>query len=154
MREHHAYRLPITLIYDAPLANGLRVSESPPLDLAASPEAGDTVNQILESRPPCEYFGRYWSDQILHGKPALDALEPDRVLEVAFEALIDRPREVLERIAEFFEIEAASDPAGWISRAAARVRGVPPLRAAELEDPEYARLVEACEPATRLMAAR
>ncbi len=152
MREHHAYRLPISLLYDAPLDSGLRVSESPPMDFSAPPQPEDTISQILESRPPPEYFGRYWADQILRGKPALDALETSQVLEVSFESLVSRPGEVLSRIAAFFEIEAAAGAPNWIDRAAALVRGAPPLRAREIEGPSYEQLLEACSPATRLMA--
>ncbi len=153
MREHHAYRLPISLLYDAPLNSGLRVSELPPMDLSAAPEPGDTISQILESRPPPEYFGRYWADQILRGKPALDALDASQVLEVSFERLVSQPAGVLSQIAAFFEIEATAAGPNWIDRAAALVRGIPPLRAGEIEGPSYARLVEACSPATQLMTA-
>ncbi len=67
MREHHAYRLPISLLYDAHVASGKRVSELGPIDLHAEPTATDPITQILESRPPPAAFGRYWTDQLLHG---------------------------------------------------------------------------------------
>ena len=151
MREHHAYRLPISLLYDAPLASGLRVSESAPLDLAATPDPDDTVSQILASRPPAEYFGRYWSDQLLRGKPALDALPRGRVLEIAFEELVRRPGPVMREIAEFFELDRGDDHPEWIEGAAALVRGVPPLRAPKLDTGERERLQEACQPGAGLM---
>ncbi|MFP6641502.1 MAG: sulfotransferase [Myxococcota bacterium] len=104
MRNHHAYRLPISLIYDAPLADGRRVSELPGLDLVSEPTPGDTIHRILESHPPAEYFGRYWSDQIERGHPALATLPPERLLEIAFEDLVSDPVPVLRQIAAFFDL--------------------------------------------------
>jgi hypothetical protein len=147
MREHHAYRLPISLLYDAPLCGGDRVSTLPPLDFEAEPTPDDTISRILAARPSAEYFGRYWSDQIGRGKPALDALPEDRLLEVAFEDLMRRPAEVLDAIARFFAL-GAPGPARetWTARAAALVRGAPRARLPGLSAGERSRLLEACAP--------
>jgi hypothetical protein len=59
MRSHHAYRLPISLLYDAEIEPGVRVSDLPPLDLFSAPTSDDTVTRILESRPAPAAFGRY-----------------------------------------------------------------------------------------------
>ena len=154
MREHHAYRLPISLLYDAPLDGGLRVSELPPLDFASPPKPSDTISRILAARPPPEYFGRYWSDQIRHGKPALDALPADRLLEVAFEDLVRSPERIVGEIAAFFALGAAG-PArdAWMKRAAALVRGVPAARFPTLAPDERDALVAACNPGTSMMGA-
>ncbi len=152
MREHHAYRLPISLLYDAPLASGQRVSEAPPLDLHSPPEPGDTISQILASRPPAEYFGRYWADQILRGKPSLDALSPGRVLEIAFEDLVSRPEQTLAEVAQFLELDTARAGKSWIPIASRLVRGIPPLRAPGLDEREHESLLAACAPANRLLA--
>ncbi|MCS5637789.1 MAG: sulfotransferase [Myxococcota bacterium] len=151
MREHHAYRLPIALLYDAALADGRRVSELPPLDLEAPPTRDDTISRILEARPPAEYFGRYWADQVLRGQPALDRLPPGQLLEVPFETLVSRPRDVLTEIAEFFEIETGAGGGGWIPRAASLVAGVPPARSPRLSSHERSQLLEACAPGAELM---
>ena len=151
MREHHAYRLPIALLYDAPLADGRRVSESLPIDLEADPAPDDTISRILEARPPAEYFGRYWSDQVLRGQPALEALPAGRVLQVAFETLVARPRDVLAEIAEFFEIGIRPGERDWIANAAALVGGVPPARSPGLSSTERSQLLEACAPGAELL---
>ena len=154
MREHHAYRLPISLLYDAPLEDGRRVSELPPPDFKSAAQPGDTVGRILEARPPADYFGRYWSDQIVRGQPALDALPGERVLGVPFEEMVSDPVPVLRRIARFLEIPHDSPGADWIPHAASLVQGIPRLRLPDLGDSEADDLVKACEPGSRLLEDR
>jgi len=143
MREHHAYRLPICFLYDAPVASGRRVSELGGIDLSAPPQADDAISQILASRPPPALFGRYWSDQILSGLDARARVVPERYAELGFERLLEAPEAELARIERFFELPAAP---GWRQRAAALVRGLPPLRAPELSEAERAALADACRP--------
>jgi hypothetical protein len=78
MREHHAYRLPISVLYDVPLADGRRVSELGPIDLHAEPTPDDTISRVLASRPPADVFGRYWSDQLARGYAAIPRTAPGR----------------------------------------------------------------------------
>ena len=150
MREHHAYRLPISLMYDAPLHDGSRVSELGAIDINAVPDPGDPISRILASRPPPEYFGRYWNDQILRGFEAAKGLASDRYLEVAFEALVRDPEAALRQISEFLEIDSDGDWS-WIEAAAALVRGVPPTRFESLSASEQRALEEACASGTRLL---
>ena len=147
MREHHAYRVPISLLYRAPLEDG-SAAEFDGIDFRAEPRPGDPISRILASRPPAEYFGRYWSDQLVRGLAAREALAQGQLLELRFEALAAAPREALARIAAFFEL-----PDGpWIARAAALVRGVPPARIRELAPAEAQRLSDACRPGDALLA--
>ncbi len=148
MREHHAYRLPISLLYDAPTDAGVPVSELGPLDLHATPDPADPVSQILASRPPVEYFGRYWADQLARGYRALRRLDADRYLEIAFEELVAEPRTTLERIAGFLDLGTGGD---WVPRAAALIRGIPPTRFGELSPDEQVRLAEACRTGQQLV---
>jgi hypothetical protein len=142
MREHHAYRLPISVIYDVPTQDGRRVSELGPLDLRAEPTADDAVSRILASRPPAEYFGRYWSDQLVRGLAARPRIGRERFAELRFEDLVARPRAELERVREFFELGPDRD--GWIARAAALVRGAPPRRFEKLPRAQQDALAAAC----------
>jgi hypothetical protein len=151
MREHHAYRLPICLLYDAPLASGRRVSQLGAIDLRAEPSPDDPISQILASRPPPELFGRYWCDQIARGVPSARALAPERLLELRFETLVASPAESLAQVERFFALPP--DP-GWIERAAALVRGVPPLRAPELPASDLDALRAACAPGQALLGRR
>ena len=149
MREHHAYRLPISLLYQAPTDDGVPASELGPIDLDAPPDPQDPISRILGSRPPAEYFGRYWTDQIVRGFRALGRLNADQYLEVRFEDLVSAPRDTLRVISDFLELDPDRD--GWIERAAALVRGVPPPRFAQLPADEQERLAEACRPGRQLV---
>jgi hypothetical protein len=149
MREHHAYRLPISVIYDVPVEGGLRVSELGPLDLRAEPRSDDAVSRILAARPPAEYFGRYWSDQLARGYAAVPALGSERFRELRFEDLVARPREALDSVRDFFALGPDRD--GWIARAAALVRAAPPSRVEKLAPAERDALALACEPGLRLV---
>ena len=143
MREHHAYRLPICFLYDAPVDSGRRVSELGPIDLRAAPRPDDPISQILASRPPAALFGRYWSDQIERGLAAVPSIAPERFASLRFEELVDDSEASLRRVARFFELP--SDP-GWTVRAAALVRGRPARRGPDLPASERAALEAACAP--------
>jgi len=139
MREHHVFRLGISLMYDLPLDPGPASSEGEP----------DRITQLLESRPASEYFGRAWSEQLLRGFRGIAALDADQYREVSFEDLIASPREVLVEIANFLELP---DRRGaWLDRAALLVTGMPPTRAEELETAERERLEQVCRPGNTLL---
>lgn len=148
MVHHHAYRLPISLIYGAPLDDGARLADLGPLDLHAAPTGRDPISRVLASRPPPALFGRYWCDQVLHGYRALRELDADRYAEVRFEDLVEGPRAVLAEIAEFLELPEGGD---WTLRAAALVRGVPARRVPELAPEERVALEAACRPGQVLL---
>jgi len=143
MREHHAYRVPICLMYDAPVASGRRPSELGAIDLKAPPRPDDPISQILASRPPVEAFGRYWSDQVVRGTDALAPVNSARFLSVRFEDLLTKPEDVLRRIAVFLGLEGGGE---WLARGAGLIGGVPAPRFAELAENERAALEAACHP--------
>ncbi len=140
MREHGIYRLPIALLYDVALADGKRVSESRGLDFAGPVERGDLISQILDAKLEPAVFGRYWSDQVERGVAAGNALGPDRFAEIAFEDLVERPREGLAFIADFFELPSAD----WIDAAVALIRSRPRTRRDALPEAEREALDDAC----------
>lgn len=148
MREHHAYRLPIALLYDAPVADGRRPSEMEAVDVNCTPSADDPISLILQARPSAEYYGRYWSDQIVRGYAGISRIAGERFMECSFEELVREPRRELAKIAGFFGIGDGA----WIDEAARMVRGVPPLRAGTLDAAERARLEEACAPGRSLIS--
>jgi hypothetical protein len=148
MVHHHAYRLPISILYDSPLDGGARLADLGPLDLHAAPTGGDAISRVLASRPPPALFGRYWCDQVLHGYRALRELDADRYAEVRFEDLVERPREVLSDIAAFFALPDGRD---WIASAAQLVRGAPARRVPELDRAQRVALEDACRPGQVLL---
>jgi hypothetical protein len=149
MREHHAYRLPISLLYQAPALAGRPATDFGPIDFAAPPRPEDPISRILAARPPAEIFGRYWSDQLLRGLAARERLGA-RYLELRFEDLLAEPRAELARVAAFFELPAG----GWLERGAALVRGAPAARLGALPAEEARGLLEACRPGAAALAAR
>ena len=144
MREHHAFRLAISLVH------GLH----PDVDIATAianrtpgDSADDPVRKILESSPDAAYFGRFWNDQLTRGFRQLQFLDAEQYMEIRFEDLITQPTETLERLAAFFELPDRD----WISRSAALVRGLPEPRLPKLPAEEQARLVESCLAGNQLL---
>ncbi|MDZ7732250.1 MAG: sulfotransferase [Acidimicrobiia bacterium] len=133
IRAHPFYRLAVSLLYD-------RV---PDVD-----EGEDVVGAMLESMPPVELFGRYWSDQLLSGFAALPRLDRDQYLAVRFEDVVADPGTWMARLADFFALPG--DP-GFPARAAALVEGAPRSRFGDLAPNEQDRLVEACRPGQMLL---
>jgi putative sulfotransferase len=146
MREHAAYRLAIGLMFGLlPSNRTFSISELQQLDPGG---ADDTVSELLASRPPVEYFGRYWSQELVNGYKGVAGIPPEQYREVRFEDLVANPREELQRIAEFF---ALPDGGGWTERAAALVRGVPPARFGTLSAEEQERLAQTCRQGMELL---
>ncbi len=149
MREHHIYRLWVSLMFGATEDVRIANAELAQLDPEVQPQATDSITRLLESRPPVEYFGRYWSDLVSQGFHALGALDADQYLEVCFEDLVAKPEKVLRIISEFFELDPERE--GWIERAARLVRGIPPTRFAQLSRDERERLAQACRAGQQLL---
>jgi hypothetical protein len=147
MREHAAYRLAISLMYRLPADETLSIEELRNIGPGA-PREDDDISRMLASCPPVEYFGRYWSQELINGFEALPDLNASQYLDARFEDLIAQPASVLRTIAAFLELPEA--PA-WIDRAAGLVRGVPPPRFDALSPDEQHRLTEACRPGMRLL---
>ncbi len=149
MREHHVYRLWTTLLFGDPAAFGATTADLGALDRAADEGGADPIGAMLDSRPPVELFGRYWTELVTRGFRALPGLNADQYLEVSFEDLVAEPRAVLRRIAEFFEFDA--NGGDWIERGAGLVRGIPPTRFHGLSEEEQDALSAACQAGRQLL---
>jgi|JI10StandDraft_1071094.scaffolds.fasta_scaffold192867_2 hypothetical protein len=116
-------------------------------------EDGPAIDRLLAARPPIELYGKYWSDQILRGDAARRMLPGGVFLDVRFEDLVVRPREVLSRIATFFELppDAEAGEGSWIEKAATLSHGLPKRRAPDLPEAERSRLDAACREAMRVL---
>ncbi len=147
MREHAAYRLAIHFVYEKPRNSEPSIDELRTLD--AGRTGDDPISRILESRPPLEYFGGYWSQELRHGMRAAAKLPAEQYMEVQFEDLIRAPQETLFTISQFFELDP--DATAWRESAAALVRGIPPTRFDKLAPEEQALLAEACRPGMELL---
>lgn len=144
MREYPVLRLAVAVMYG--LLGEIEYSHDGLVALEKSDP--DAIDRLLETRPPIELYGRYWSDQIRRGHAAMEGLAPEAFLDVRFEDLVVRPREVIARIAGFLEIGAEDE---WIGRAVALVRGLPERRHPSLDPDEQERLDAACRDAMALL---
>ncbi len=146
MREHAAFRLAISIVFDL----------DPDVDIATAlsqivPEPGrdDPLQRLLERRPDASHFGRFWADQLGRGFRALKDLPPELYFEVRFEDLLLEPVSCLREIATFFELDPDLD--GWVERAASLVRGLPPSRREALPQSEADRLRDTCRTGNLLL---
>ncbi len=118
-------------------------------------EESAAIDRLLATDSPVALFGKYWSDQILNGERARQALPADRFLDVRFEDLVIEPKTILTRIARFLELppdpHGRDHAEGWIEEAAALSRGMPRLRAPDLPAVERAQLEEACRKAMAVL---
>jgi hypothetical protein len=149
MREHHIYRLWVSLLFESEDDLGSSNQELAGLDSTSQPEEGDPIAKRLESKPPVELFGRYWTELVSRGFRALGRLDADQYLEIRFEDLVSDPKETLPRIAEFLELDGGQND--WVDRAAGLVKGIPPTRFEALSDREQRSLSEACRPGQQLL---
>jgi len=111
-------------------------------------EGEDVISLMLESEPPVEIYGRFWTDQLCRGFRAASRMDPSQYLEVRFEDLVTDPVPVMTSIGRFFDLPAADD---WVARAAALVRGVPPARFGSLSAEDQRILSDAVRPGQILL---
>ncbi len=149
MREHHAYRLAISLMFQLPTDGASSHADLGQIDQGGSTDEHDPITQMLESHPPADLFGRYWSQELVNGFRSLPRLDANQFLEVRFEDLVSNPKDVLRTISGFFELDA--DQGDWIDRAAGLVRGIPPTRFDKLAGEEREQLSEACRVGMQLL---
>ena len=143
-REYPALRVAVVMMFG--LAGDIEFSHEGLSEMART--RGGTIDRLLETRPPIELYGRYWAQQVQAGHEALASIDPSRVLDVRFEQMVSDPLPELRRIRDFLELGGDDE---WVTRGAALVRGMPPLRYPDLSPDEQKRLDEACEPAMALL---
>ena len=144
MREYPVLRVAVVVMYG--LLGDIEYSHEGLTQMERDDPAA--IDRLLETRPPVELYGRYWSEQIERGQPVLEKLPADGVLDLRFEDMVADPVRVLRGLHEFFEFGADDR---WIERGAALVRGMPRLRFPGLPPDEQERLAKACAPAMALL---
>lgn len=122
-----------------------------PPDLA--PLLGDRFDPALvrDRDFPSARFGALWSELVVQGTRFLGDLPPAQRMTLAYEDLLDSPREELARLAAFVGVEA---PPQWLDSACTRLDGSRRGSAAEqLTAAELDALRESCAPGTRALEA-
>ena len=86
MREYPVLRLAVSVMYG--LVGEIEYSHEGLTRMER--EDSGAIDRLLETRPPIELYGRYWSEQIERGAEALRSVPPERLLELRFEQLVAR----------------------------------------------------------------
>lgn len=149
MREHHAFRLAVSLVAQHLTEDKPSIAELGRLETGRSADASDPISRLLASRPDAAHFGRFWTGQVLRGFRALRLIDADRYQELRFEDLIERPREALRRVGRFFDLDPRAGD--WIERAAGLIGSAPAARCEELPSDERQRLEAAVAPGLTLL---
>ncbi|ATL25694.1 hypothetical protein KY5_0676 [Streptomyces formicae] len=101
---------------------------------------------------PLHRFGALWSELVADGVRFIDALPVGQGATLAYEELLDAPREELTRLAAFIGVEPLPR---WLDDACAQLDGSRRGSAAkELTAAEFDGLKESCAPGTRALSAR
>lgn len=98
------------------------------------------VSRILDTPPKLADVGTFWSQMMLRGAQAMQAIPPGDLAHLSYENLIAAPREQIRNLGEFFADDA---PDGWLDQAAA----LPQQRRARLDDlsqTDRLRLLDSC----------
>ena len=98
----------------------------------------------LAARATLPQFGAFWSRLIEVGRQVMADLPPERVLQLRFEDVQQRPREMLDRMIRFIDPSLAD--AGWLDAAAAVPRPAGRRKFTTLPADEQHALTAACAP--------
>lgn len=98
---------------------------------------------------PLRRFGDLWSELVVQGTRFIDGLPGDQRMSLAYEDLLDAPREELARLASFVGVEPSPR---WLDGACAQLddsrRGA---AAKQLTGAEFEELRQSCAPGTRAL---
>ncbi|QEU97853.1 sulfotransferase [Streptomyces kanamyceticus] len=101
---------------------------------------------------PLRRFGDLWSELVVDGARFVDALPAGQGTALAYEELLDAPREELARLAAFIGVEPVPR---WLDGACAQLDGGRRGAAAkQLTAADFEALKESCAPGTRALLAR
>ncbi|MFI1105142.1 sulfotransferase family protein [Streptomyces melanogenes] len=105
---------------------------------------------VLDSDLPVARFGALWSELIVQGVAHLDEVPAAQRTTLAYEDLLDEPREELTRLADFIGVEPLPQ---WLDTGVARLDGSRRGAARRLPAPQLAALQASCAPGTQALRA-
>ncbi|CAM5395557.1 hypothetical protein SALBM135S_01068 [Streptomyces alboniger] len=159
MSRHPGYRV-ITLLREIKERTGVEsfgeltdeLVRSLPPELA--PLLHDSFDPALvrDRAFPLPRFGALWSELVVEATDFLAGLPADRRMSLAYEEVLDAPREELTRLAEFVGVDPSPR---WLDSSCARLDGSRRGSAErELSAAGLDALRESCAPGTRALAAK
>ncbi len=92
---------------------------------------------------PIYQCGQFWSQEIIAGMRAFEAIPPNQVLTLRYEDFLNAPEQTIARLAFFLDKDIVS--VDWIRKAAIKVRS-PRSTWTNLDSKERAELARACQP--------
>jgi Sulfotransferase family len=148
MTKHSYLSLATTFFIDPPTREELAETEYGGKPVSPN----DPISRRFTHRPSLDAYAAYWNYQIIVAYRTFARMNPAQLLEVRFEDLVADPRQVLTRIAGFFEMPAAD---GWIEQAA-RMVDTNLIRSSTdtLSRSEREQLEKACETGRLLLGRR
>ena len=146
MYNHFYFQMLVSLFTYPPTRAELEQTE-----LAGAPiRVDDSISRRLGvDRPSVEQFAAYWNYQLQVGYATFAKLDAAQFMDIRFEDLIAQPHDVLQSIADFFEMP---DSPGWIDKAAGMVDAAEVKSSVnKLPEAQQASLLKACEPGRILL---
>jgi hypothetical protein len=104
------------------------------------------VATALAMEPPLDRFAAYWTSTVLRGLGVLARHDPERVLTVRYEVLVQEPRCELARIATFLGVDPIPQWLSWCT-GEVRLSSIPPQHTGAHADT----LDRLCAPAERAL---
>ncbi|MEI5101842.1 sulfotransferase [Streptomyces sp. PmtG] len=156
MSRHTGYRL-IYLMRDIVARTGVARPEGLTEEQIAAlpPELSGLLAErfdpalVLDSALPLTGFGELWTELVTRGVAHLSEVPAPLRTTLAYEDLLDEPREELTRLAEFIGVEPLPS---WLDAGAATLDGGRRGASHRLPPAELAALRERCAPGTRALA--
>ncbi|RSS68893.1 sulfotransferase [Streptomyces sp. WAC06614] len=155
MSRHTGYRL-IFLLREILARTGAERVEDLTEDQVRSlpPELAPLLGEefdsglVRERELPTAGFGALWSELVVRGTAALDAVPAPMRTTLAYEDLLDAPRAELTRLAGFIGVEPLPR---WLDAGTARLDGSRRGASRRLPEAERDALRQACAPGTRAL---
>lgn len=129
MSRHHGFKMAFVCFQlleslgdDPFVSNDRRWEGDLPDELAALLPERFTRQAFLDFETPPPLCAYYWSGEIMEGLRVLDELDPERVLTIRYEDILEKPHQTVEQMIRYVLASGADDETSFVERATALVR--------------------------------